>query len=197
MQSTKTVEGFIEKQTTWKEPLVKFREILLATELEESVKWGQPVYALDGKNVLGMGAFKSYVGIWFYQGVFMKDPQDVLINAQEGKTKALRQLRFSSLEEIDYALVQEYVNEAISNQKAGKELKADKKKLLKIPEELQNAFDNDSDLEALFAKFTPGRQREFADYISEAKREATRLDRVKKCVTMIRKGIGLNDKYKK
>ena len=63
MQSIKTVEGFIEKQSRWNGPLQKFREILLETELLETIKWGVPVYTLNGKSVLGMGAFKSYVGI--------------------------------------------------------------------------------------------------------------------------------------
>lgn len=197
MQSNKSVEGFIEKQTAWKEPLLKFREILLATELEETVKWGQPVYALDGKNVLGIGAFKAYVGIWFYQGTFLQDPKGVLINAQEGKTKAMRQLRFSSIESVDYELVKAYVNEAIANQKAGKEIKADTKKALVIPKELQDALDKNNKLEAHFQQFTKGKQREFTDYISEAKREETRLNRIEKIIPMIMGGVGLNDKYRK
>ena len=61
----------------------------METELLETIKWGVPVYTLNDKNVLGMGAFKSYVGIWFFQGAFLDDPQKKLINAQEGKTKAL------------------------------------------------------------------------------------------------------------
>ena len=197
MPSSKIVEGFIEKQSTWKEPLLKFRDILLATELEETVKWGQPVYALGGKNVLGIGAFKSYVGIWFYQGAFLKAPEGVLINAQEGKTRALRQLRFTSRDEIDYNLVKAYVHEAISNQKAGREIKADTNKALNIPKELQDALKSNDELKTHFYKFTPGRQREFAEYIVEAKRAETRLKRIEKTLPMIMQGVGLNDKYKK
>ena len=67
---------------------MKFREIILATELAETIKWGIPVYTLGGKNVLEMCAFQSYVGIWFYQGSFLNDPNKKLVNAREGKTKA-------------------------------------------------------------------------------------------------------------
>ena len=52
--------------------------------LEENVKWGTPVYSLNGKNVVGITAFKSYVGLWFFQGIFLKDPFKYLVNAQEG-----------------------------------------------------------------------------------------------------------------
>lgn len=89
MQSTMTVEEFIRKQKKWKEPLIKFREIMLVAELKETVKWGIPVYTLNGKNVAGICVFKSYMGIWFYQGVFLHDPHKKLVNAQENRTRAL------------------------------------------------------------------------------------------------------------
>ena len=101
MKKTKTVEDYIAGNGEWTEALEKLRSILLDTEMEETVKWGAPVYTIDGKNVVGIGAFKSYVGLWFFQGVFLKDKEKVLVNAQEGKTKALRQWRFSGSGEMD------------------------------------------------------------------------------------------------
>lgn len=195
MQSTKIAEGYIEKQSRWKKPLQKFREILLETELLESIKWGIPVYTFNDKNVLGMSAFKSYVGIWFFQGAFLKDPYKKLINAQEGKTKALRQLRFATLEELDYKLVKEYVAEAIQNQKEGKEIKPDKNKPLIIPDELLANFEVDEELKKCLGELSLSKQREYAEYISEAKREATKQNRIKKIIPMIKQKIGLNDKY--
>jgi uncharacterized protein YdeI (YjbR/CyaY-like superfamily) len=197
MQSQKTVEGFLAKHDRWKDALIKFREILLNTELEESIKWGIPVYSLHGKNVLGIGAFKSYVGLWFYQGAFLKDLQKLLINAQDGKTKAMRQLRFTSEQDIDLAVVKSYIDEAIKNQKAGKEMKPDIKKPLIIPTEIQTALDSDAALKSSFENFTPGKQREFSDYVSEAKQKATKLRRTEKIIPLIREGKGLNDKYRK
>ena len=197
MQSNKTVDQFLAKHERWYNALIKLREILLGTELEETIKWGAPVYALKGKNVVGMGAFKNYVGLWFFQGAFLNDTKNRLVNAQDGKTKALRQMRFNSEDEIDTALVKEYVDEAIQNQKAGKEIKPDTKKELIIPSELQNALDGDSELLLAFEQFTPGKKREFADHVSDARQEATRLKRTEKIIPMIKGGIGLNDKYRK
>lgn len=196
MQLNKTVDDFIAGQDKWKAPLMKFREIILATELEETIKWGSPVYTLKGKHVAGMGAFKSYVGIWFFQGVFLKDPHKKLVNAQEGKTKALRQLRFSSMEEVNYELVKAYVGEAIQNQKEGKEIKPDKKKPLIIPGELKVKFKTDQELRSCFDDLSLSRQREFTEYISEAKREETKLKRLEKIIPMIKEKIGLSDKYR-
>jgi len=132
MNSVKTADEFFASQTQWSDSLLKFREILLKTDLEETIKWGAPVYTLEGKHIVGVCGFKSYVGIWFYQGALLSDPQSALINANEAKTKALRQMRFTSEETIDYHMVRRYVDEAIANQKAGREIKPDMAKPLVI-----------------------------------------------------------------
>jgi uncharacterized protein YdeI (YjbR/CyaY-like superfamily) len=173
------------------------RELILSTELTETVKWGIPVYTINDKNVVGMAAFKSYVGLWFYNGSFLKDEAGVLINASEGVTKALRQWRFTSVDEIDDSLVIKYLNEAIQNQKQGKELKPERNKPVIIPDELQVEFAEDKELENCFKRFTPGKQREFTNYISEAKTPETRKVRVEKVIPLILENIGLNDKYRK
>ncbi|MCB0500411.1 MAG: DUF1801 domain-containing protein, partial [Cyclobacteriaceae bacterium] len=74
MQSFKTVDEFISQAKQWKEELMQLREILRETKLTEGIKWGAPIYTYKGKNVVGMAGFKSYVGLWFHQGVLLKDP---------------------------------------------------------------------------------------------------------------------------
>ncbi|RMF58752.1 MAG: hypothetical protein D6748_07920 [Calditrichaeota bacterium] len=199
MKGEKTVDAYIEKHPQWREALTRLREIILSTSMEETIKWGAPVYTVNGKNVVGMGAFKSYVGLWFFQGALLKDEQKKLMNAQEGKTKALRQWRFQSPEEIeaDAELIQSYIQEAINNQLQGKEIKADRSKPLIIPEELQEKLFSNSELAERFAALSKSCQREYAEYIAEAKRPETRLRRLEKIIPMIMEGAGLNDKYKK
>ena len=145
---------------------------------------------------MGLGGFKSYLGIWFFNGVFMKDEAKVLVNAQEGVTKALRQWRFTSAKEIKPALIKKYVQEAIKNAKAGKEIKPEKKAAIPIPVELQNAFKKNKSMKPTFTALTPFKQREYLEYITEAKTEPTRIKRVEKITPMILAGKGLNDKYR-
>ena len=68
MQRHKTVDDFISGSGDWQEALIRLRRIIKETELEETVKWCGPCYAINGKNVVGLEAFKSYGGLWFYQG---------------------------------------------------------------------------------------------------------------------------------
>lgn len=190
------VSSYIEKQESGKEILRMLREILLSTELDETVKWGMPTYTIDNKNIVGLGSFKSYTGLWFHQGVFLNDPEDVLVNAQKGKTKALRQWRFQSADEIDKSLVKQYIEEAIENQKKGKELKTPKKKEFDIPPLLAEAFNNDKNLKSAFDELTHGKQRIYAEHIGDAKQKSTRERRLNKAIPLIKKGKGLHDKYK-
>lgn len=198
MHKNKTVEEFLSKATNWNEELHYLRDLMLSLNMNETVKWGFPVYTDDnGKNIVGIAGFKQYVGIWFYQGVFLEDKKQKLMNAQEGKTKALRQWKFDSLEEIkrEEKTILAYANEALLNSMAGKEIKPQAKKI-ELPELLESALEKDADLKSKFESLTKGKQKEFMEYITQAKREETKIKRLEKIKPMIMEGVGLNDKYR-
>ena len=195
MKKVNSVEEYIENHEQWKEALVLLRDIILVTKLVETLKWNAPVYTINDKNVIGIGAFKHHFGIWFFNGVFLKDKKNLLVNAQE-KTKGLRQMRFESINDIDKHAVLAYVKEAIVNQKLGKEIKPLKKSGIDIPLELQNKLNQNNKLNQSFNALSSYKQREYAEYIETAKREATKQSRLKKITPMILHGAGLNDKYK-
>ena len=196
MKKVNSVEEYVEVNSHYGEALTLLRQLINSTELEETLKWSAPVYTINGKNVLGLGAFKNHFGIWFFNGIFLKDEKQLLSNAQE-KTKALRQMRFESISEIDKNVVLSYIKEAIDNQKLGKELKPEKKgKYVEIPVELKDSLKKDTNLNEAFHNLTPFKQREYAEFIATAKRAETKQSRLEKILPMILKSIGLNDKYK-
>ncbi|WP_452224291.1 YdeI/OmpD-associated family protein [Lacinutrix chionoecetis] len=198
MKKVHSVEEYIENNTHFNEALVTLRELLLSTNLEESIKWSAPVYAYNGKNVIGLGAFKKHFCLWFFNGVFLKDEHKLLVNAQEGKTKALRQMRFETLEDINKPVVRSYIKEAIENQKLGKEIKPVRatKKDVVIPDLIAEELKTNTVFKDAFKSLTPSCQREYCNYITEAKRDATKHSRLEKIKPMILKGVGLHDKYK-
>ena len=198
MKRYKTPEEYIANNKDWQKSLILLRDILLSTQMTETIKWGVPVYTFEGKNIVGTTAFKSYVGLWFFQGALLKDKKKKLINAQAGKTKALRRWRFNSVKEIktESKTIKQYLEEAILNQKQGKEIKPEKKKPLNIPKELYDIFKKDTKVKECFYSLSLPKQRDYCNYISEAKRETTKISRLEKIVPMILKRIGLNDKYR-
>ncbi|MCP4895410.1 MAG: DUF1801 domain-containing protein [bacterium] len=112
--------------------------MLLDSGLEEITKWGAPCYTRGGKNVVGPGAFKSYFGLWFFLGALLPDPEGVLVNAQEGTTKALRQWRLTE-ESIDANAVAAYVKAAVGAQDRGDHIAPARSRPVGIPPELLDA----------------------------------------------------------
>ena len=196
MSASEKVTAYIKKHSKWSKELQTLRKLFQQTEVTEEIKWGSPTYTLNRKLVAGMAAFKNHYAIWFHQGVFLKDSDHKLLNAQEGKTKAMRQWRFEKEEEIPEAIVLKYLRESIQNCLAGKEVKPQRKTGVSLPSILKEAFKNDTLLEKSFKKLTPGKQREYAEHIGGAKREATQQSRLEKAIPLILKGEGLHDKYK-
>ena len=140
MDKLEKLETYYEKEHPFKKGIGILRKIALKTEAREDFKWSIPVYTLNGKNVFGICKFKSHFGVWFFNGVFLKDPKNVLENAQEGKTKGMRHWKFQSLEAVDEQIVLSYMKEALDNQKKGMEVKAEKTKEVVIPELLLSEF---------------------------------------------------------
>lgn len=194
--ATKTVDGYIAGKPQWEAELGRLRELLLAVGLEETIKWGAPCYCHKGQNVIGMNDFKQHFGLWFYLGARLEDKQGVLINAQEGKTQDMRQWRMSSAADIKVRTIKAYAKEAMALVDAGEKPSRTVGKTV-TSDTLDAALKADAAAAKAFAALTPGRQREYAAYINEAKQEATRLKRVDKVLPMILAGKGLNDRYKK
>jgi len=195
MSDAKKIDVYIEKQGKWRDQLVAIRDILNASVLVETVKWGSPTYTLDSNILISLVGFKNHCAIWFHQGVFLEDSKSVLVNAQEGTTKGMRQLRIIEGSKINKALVKAYIAETIANHRAGKKV-APTKKTLKISAELDAALKKGSKLKLAFNTLTSGKQREYADHIASAKRQKTRINRMKKVAPLILQGAGLHDKYR-
>lgn len=199
MDRAQKVEAYYEEEHPHKNAIAQLRELVLKTKLEETFKWMFPTYTLKNKNVLAICKFKNHFGIWFFNGVFLNDPLDVLENAQEGKTKAMRHWKFSSASDIDTKSVMAYIKEAIVNQEHDRVLHPTKKKSTKplaIPILLEQEFTKNKELLTAFDTFSPYKKKEFCEYINEAKQEKTKLRRLEKIIPMIKEGVGLNDAYR-
>ncbi|MEM6317343.1 MAG: DUF1801 domain-containing protein [Bacteroidota bacterium] len=198
MKKPANVDVYISENSQWESGLVHLRQLILSTNLTETIKWAFPCYTWNKKNIVGLAAFKDYFGLWFHQGATLLDEMGMLNNAQEGKTVAMRQWRFQSERDIVDELVLAYIEEAIHNQKTGNIIKVVRsKKLLVIPEALQTFLDQDTTLAYHFSQFRPSDQRDFAEHIANAKRMDTKQRRLEKIIPMILRDEALADKYRK
>ncbi|MBO3063512.1 YdeI/OmpD-associated family protein [Mammaliicoccus fleurettii] len=188
------VEAFMQREKKWKAEFELLREIIRECELEEDYKWMHPCYTLKGKNVVLIHGFKEYCAILFHKGTLLKDPHKLLIQ-QTKNVQAARQLRFTDVEEIkeQREMIKDYVVEAIELEKSGAKVELKKTEQYEMPVELQEQLNQNKNLKEAFYNLTPGRQRQYIYYISQAKRETTRMSRVEKYIDHILDGKGLND----
>lgn len=191
----RNVDQFFIKKEKWTKELILLHEIILQHGFDCALKWGAPTYIINGQNVIGLAAFKNHFGLWFFQGALLKDKNKILVSAQE-KTKALRQLRFNSFDDIDLKILKSYIVEAKCNALAGNEVPKAKLKNIDTPEILDKALSSDDTLAIAFNALTSYKRKEYKLYIIEAKRETTKVSRLAKIIPMIKSGVGLHDKYK-
>lgn len=188
------VDEFLNKATKWKEEYEKLRNICLDFELTEEFKWKHPCYTFNNKNIVLIHGFKEYCALLFHKGALIQDDHGILIQQTEN-VQAARQIRFTNFQEIVEmeTILKAYIHEAIEVEKAGLEVDFKKDTEYKIPEELQSKFDEIPALKAAFDALTPGRQRAYILYFSQAKQSKTRESRIEKYMEKILNGKGLKD----
>ncbi|MDE3182430.1 MAG: YdeI/OmpD-associated family protein [Bacteroidota bacterium] len=188
------IDFFFEKESKWQKEYKQLREIVLDCGLNEELKWGQPCYSLNGKNILLIHGFKDYCAYLFFKGTLLKDDKHILIQQTE-HVQSPRQARFTSVKEIIKLekTLKAYIYEAIEVEKAGLKVKQKKTSDYEVAAEFQKKLNEDKTLKAAFKALTPGRQRSYLFYFSQAKQSKTREARIEKCIPDILKGKGLND----
>ena len=189
------VDFFFNKAKNWHEEFEKLRVIILDCGLTEELKWGQPCYTFQERNIVLMHGFKEYCAMLFFNGALLKDPHGILIQ-QTKNVQAARQIRFASVGQIVkmQAILKAYIYEAIEVEKAGLKVPLKKTAEFPVPEEFQKKLAETHALKAAFDALTPGRQRAYIFYFSAPKQSSTRESRVEKSIPRILQGKGLEDR---
>lgn len=188
------VNLFLEKTKRWQAEMTLLRNICLDCGLDEDFKWMHPCYTFEGKNIVLIHGFKDYCALLFHKGVLLNDPDGILIQQTENVQSA-RQIRFTKLPAIQdlEATIKAYIFEAIEVEKAGLKVTMKKTDAFEMPEEFAKALAKDADLKQAFEALTPGRQRGYLLYFSQAKQVKTRESRIQNCVPKIFNNKGLKD----
>jgi uncharacterized protein YdeI (YjbR/CyaY-like superfamily) len=188
------VDTFLSKAKKWGKEFEQLRSIVLDCGLTEEYKWMHPCYTFGGKNIVLIHGFKEYCALLFFKGVLLKDTKGILIQ-QTKNVQAGRQIRFTNVQQIVKmkSILKSYIHEAVEVEKAGLKVKMKKTSDFKIPEEFQHKLNKIPALKTAFKALTPGRQRAYIFYFSQAKQSKTREARVEKYMPQILNGKGLDD----
>ncbi|MBE7491138.1 MAG: YdeI/OmpD-associated family protein [Planctomycetes bacterium] len=164
-------------------------------EIEESLKWGMPCFSCRG-IVGSMAAFKEYVGIGFWKGALLDDPTGLFKGVGATQMSALK---FRTVKDLpaDKVLV-DMIKQAVALNKAGiKAPAARAKPEVKPPKDLLAALNRNKTAKATFEGFSPSHRREYVQWITEAKQQATREKRLAQAIEWMTEGKPRNWKYMK
>ena len=188
------LDFFFSKPGKWQQEIKQLRMVILECGLKEELKWGNPCYTFRESNIVLIHGFKEYCALLFFKGALLQDTHGILIQ-QTKNVQAARQVRFTNVKEIVKLapILKTYIYQAIEVEKAGLKVKLKKTSEFKIPEEFKNKLDKNPALKTAFDALTPGRQRAYIYYFSQAKQSKTRDSRIEKCMKQILDGKGLND----
>ena len=189
-QKAETTDAYIAKAPEYARPILKKVRALFHTAdstITESKKWGAPAFERDGIVAI-FAAFKNYVGINFWNQRHLKHPA---AKAFEG--------RFASVDDLpsdaDFIAC---IKEAVALNQPENKPKAPARKAkapLPMPASFTAALKKNAKARAAFDKFPPSHKREYIEWITDAKQEATRAKRLDQAVTWIAEGKSRNWKY--
>jgi uncharacterized protein YdeI (YjbR/CyaY-like superfamily) len=187
------VDEYFYKIQKWRQELEALRMICLDCNLVEELKWKIPIYTFQKKNIVGLNGLKDSCALAFFKGVLLQDTEGILL--QPGKVQSARWVKFTSVKEIIKLepILKAYIFEAIEVEKAGLKVKKKETSDYPIPEEFQRKLDELPALKKAFDSLTPGRQRGYIIYFSQAKQSKTREARVEKYMGQILMGKGITD----
>jgi hypothetical protein len=192
------VDAYITKAKPFAQPILKrIRQAVHAgcPDVVETIKWSVPAFEYKGP-MCGMAAFKAHCLMGFWKGALVKSmPKDTVTQSGGGWG------RFESVDDLpDMKLLVRMVKEAAALNDAGikapRAMKATKPPV-KTPPYMLAAIKKNKKAATAWAASSPSHQREYVEWITDAKTEETRNRRLGTAVEWIAEGKGRNWKYQR
>lgn len=113
MDASEQITQYIEGLDDWRgDMMAPIRKLILEADpdLTEEWKWSSPVWSKNGL-VCSLGAFKTHVGINFFQGASLEDPKGLFNAGLEAKSS--RNIHLNEDDTLDADAFQALVREAV------------------------------------------------------------------------------------
>jgi uncharacterized protein YdeI (YjbR/CyaY-like superfamily) len=167
-------------------------------ETEETLKWGMPHFTYRGSILFGMGSFKAHIAMGFWLGnLIIGDKTSQAAMGQFGRITSMRDLPPDKTILGFIKKAMDLIDKGAKSPSRSAQSRAKPKPPPKVPAFLQAAFRRDAQAGAGFKSLAPGKQREYVEWLVEAKTEATREKRLAQALEWMAEGKGRNWKYEK
>ncbi len=215
------IDAYIEKARPFARPILHHVRTLVheaaaeaGVEIDEQVKWGMPSFEYEGL-MCGMAAFKGHCALSFWKEAILfagaaggaADAAGPVPDAAL-RSQAMGQFgRITSLEDLPPdAVIRGFVREAIRLNAEGVKVppatgsgagRGTARPEVPLHEDFRTALEARPDVLEAFEAMAPSRRREYAEWIAEARRDATRAKRIATAVEWIAEGKSRNWKYER
>ncbi len=183
------IDAYIAKSADFAKPiLIRIRKLVHAAcpDVEETIKWNLPFFEYRG-ILLTVPAFKHHCALMFWKG-------RLFLDKNRGKFR-----RITSLDDLPGDnILTGYIRKAMELNEAGIKNPArakSKAKNVAVPDYFLAALKKNKKALAAFENFSPSCQREYIEWITDAKREETRVKRIQTSIQWIAAGKSRNWKY--
>jgi uncharacterized protein YdeI (YjbR/CyaY-like superfamily) len=193
------VDAYIDKAAPFAQPILeKLRKLfhIAHPEMQEVMKWSFPHFEYKGP-VGSMAGFKQHCSFGFWKGKLLKDPHKLFEGVGETTMCAVK---VSSLKDMPSdKIILAYIQEAIALNEEG--IKAPRptkaKGDLVIPAYFMAALKKNKEALAIFEAFSTSHKREYVEWVTEAKQDATRDKRLAQAIEWMAAGKSRHWKYQK
>lgn len=189
------IDAYIDKAAPFAQPILKtIRERVHAAcpEAQETLKWSMPTFMYKGKILIGMAAFKGHAALNFWRGSELTGKTQEMDEAmgQFGRLSAVDDLPG----EAEFAAL---VRQAMALEDAGAKAPQLKKprEAIAMPDDFRDALAANASARAIYDGFPPSKQRDYLEWITEAKRPETRARRIEQSVAWLAEGKARHWKY--
>jgi uncharacterized protein YdeI (YjbR/CyaY-like superfamily) len=199
-KTSPAVDAYIAAAAPFARPILKkLRQLFhkACPKVEEVMKWSTPFFVHQG-TLGGIAGFKQHVNLVLWRAKELPDPQTFFKGA--GIT-SMAPCKLRSLDEMPSdALLLRYLKAAVALNEAGPakpRKKAAKRPPPKVPTDFRAALDRSPKAKQAFDALSPSHQREYVEWITQAKQQATRERRIATALEWLTEGKSRNWKYEK
>lgn len=191
------IDAYIAKSADFAKPILKhLRKVVHAgcPEVVETLKWSMPHF--DHKGVMcGMGAFKQHCAFGFWKADLVLERGESADKTGMGSFGSIKSLADLPNEKtlIGYVKKAAALNEA--GIKAPGRTQPKKRAPIPVPDYFSAALKKNAKARKTFESFPPSHRREYLEWITEAKREETRNERMATSIKWLAEGKSRNWKY--
>lgn len=198
MPYNKQFDAYIARSPDWAKPILTSLRATVheaCPDVEEELKWSSPAFVYHG-IMCGMVAFKEYATFHFWKGELVTG---TALGA-DGMGAAAQFGRMTSVKDLPpKKQLLAYIKKAMKLNEEGVKLDRPKKKrpTLAMPDDFMAAIKKNKRALTAYDQFSPSHQREYIEWIIDAKTDATRGKRVAQAVEWMAEGKSRNWKYQR